>query len=75
MTTLGTPKGSHKLKKREKRPFQNQTKKTHEKNARNEKEIVWHALWHLTQCLCYQFTSGGALHTVRKVPQSRRPDL
>ena len=31
MTPLGIPKGSHKLQKREKRPFQNQTKKTHEK--------------------------------------------
>ena len=40
MTTLGTPKGAQKSKKREKRPFQNQTKKTHEKNTPNEKETT-----------------------------------
>ena len=40
MIPLGTPKGSQKWKKHEKRPFQNQIEKTDEKNTANEKEIV-----------------------------------
>ena len=38
MTPLGTPKGSQKLKKLEKRLFQNQIKKTHEKTPHMKKK-------------------------------------